>query len=120
MKHLQRVLCAHLEARLQGKRARLPDAGVEILLAFADLSRARTYHQHGPNPITWEAMAAYGQVLGQPLRPDHARIVMALDEVWLKDAVRRISSVGNSDSAKPAPAMASGPLNGGMFDALFG
>lgn len=120
MKHLQAALCAHLKTCLQGKRVRLPDAGGEILGAFLELSRARTYHQFGPNPITWEALAAYGQVTGQQLPPHHTRIIMALDEVWLEDAALRMGNVGNSHGSKQSPPIASGPLSCAAFDAMFG
>lgn len=118
MQNLRRVLCAHLESSLQGKRVCVPDAGAEILDAFRALSRARTYYGSGPNPITWEAMAAWSQMMKRPLPPHHAQIIMALDDVWMKDAARRMGSQAVGTQA--APMVSATPLSAGLFDAMTG
>ena len=115
MRRLQKALCATLEAVLEGKKPRLPDAGSEILDAFMALSRARTYHAHGPNPITWEAMAAWSQMMHRPLPPHHAEIVMALDDTWMQNAARKMAG-----GAATIPVVSSTPLSAGLFDALTG
>ncbi|CAM3387426.1 hypothetical protein PANO111632_17200 [Paracoccus nototheniae] len=115
---LQKTLCATLEAALTGKKPRMPDAGGEIFNAFMALSRARSWHQHGPNPITWEALAAWSQLMRRPLPPHHAAIVMALDEVWMKDAARRVAAQTSGTPA--APMVSSTPLSAGLFDAMMG
>ena len=118
MSKLQKILCATLEASLQGKKHRMPDVGGDILDAFLALSRARSYHQHGPNPITWEALAAWSQMMRRPLPTHHAEIIMALDEVWMRDAARRM---GNAASGAPAqPMVSETPLSAGLFDAITG
>lgn len=114
-RNLQNALCRTLEAVLEGKRPRMPEAGGEILDAFMDLSRARTYHASGPNPITWEAMAAWSQMMRRPLPPHHAAIVMALDDTWMQYATRKMAG------GAAAPSMVSNtPLSAGLFDALTG
>lgn len=115
MRRLQKALCATLEAVLEGKKPRLPDAGAEILDAFMALSRARTYHAHGPNPITWEAMAAWSQMMRRPLPPHHAAIVMALDDTWMQHLSRRMAG-----GSAAAPLVSNTPLSAGLFDALTG
>lgn len=115
MVNLQKTLCATLEAVLEGKRPRMPDAGAEILDAFMDLSRARTYHANGPNPITWEAMAAWSQIMRRPLPPHHAAIVMALDDAWMQHASRRMAG-----GSATGPLVSNTPLSAGLFDALTG
>lgn len=115
MRQLQNALCRTLDAVLEGKRPRMPDAGAEILNAFMDLSRARTYHASGPNPITWEAMAAWSQMMRRPLPPHHAEIVMALDDTWMQHAARRMAGGGAT-----VPLVSNTPLSAGLFDALTG
>ena len=118
MARLEKVLCATLEALLAGRKSRLPDAGLDILDAFLALHRARTYHANGPNPITWEAMAAWSQMMRRPLPPHHARIIMALDNVWMKDAARRMGTQETGRQA--APMVSATPLSAGLFDAMTG
>ncbi|TNH41272.1 phage tail assembly chaperone [Paracoccus haeundaensis] len=117
MSNLENALCRTLEAVLEGKRPRMPDAGEDILDAFMALSRARTYHSHGPNPITWEAMAAWSQVMRQTLPPHHAKIVMALDDVWMQHAGRRVAGAA---AAPAAPMVSATPLSAGLLDAMMG
>jgi hypothetical protein len=118
MARLQKVLCATLEALLAGRKPRLPDAGLDILDAFLALSRARTYHASGPNPITWEAIAACSQLMRRPLPPHHAQIIMALDDVWMKDAARRMGA--QAAGTPTAPMVSATPLSAGLFDAMTG
>ncbi|MFC0200835.1 phage tail assembly chaperone [Paracoccus rhizosphaerae] len=118
MAKLEKILCRTLEALLDGKRPRMPDVGGDILDAFLALSRARSYHQHGPNPITWEALAAWSQMMRRPLPPHHAEIIMALDEVWMRDAARRMGNAASG--ASPQPMVSDTPLSAGLFDAITG
>lgn len=117
MKRLEKTLCTALEALLAGKKARLPDAGGEILDTFLAFSRARSYHAHGPNPITWEALAAFTSMMRRPIPPHHAQIIMALDDVWMRDASRRIAGQAG---AAAAPMVSSTPLSPALFDAVLG
>lgn len=118
MKRLEKTLCATLEALLAGKKPRMPEVGGDLLGAFLDLSRARSCHAHGPNPITWEALAAYGQVMRRPVPPHHAAIIMALDDVWMSHAAQRMTALS---SGKPvAPKVSTTPLSGDLFDAFTG
>ena len=117
MQRLEKALCAALEALLAGKKARLPDVGGEIIDAFLALSRARSYHAHGPNPITWDALAAYSSIMHLPIPPHHAQIIMALDDVWMRDASRRMAGQA---AAPAAPMVSSTPLSAALFDAVLG
>lgn len=112
---LQNALCRTLEAVLEGKRPQMPEASGYILDAFMDLSRARTYHASGPNPITWKAMAAWSQMMRKPLPPHHAAIVMALDNTWMQHANRRMAG-----GSVAAPSVSNTSLAAGLFDALTG
>lgn len=117
MQRLKKQLCGALEAMLKGERPEVPEAGGELLDAFLSLSRARGYHTHGPNPITWEALAAWMQVMRVPLEPAHCEIVMALDAIWMEDAVRRVD--GAPEGMNTLPPRSSQPLTAGLLDLAF-
>lgn len=118
MNRLKDQLCAALKATLSGGKASFPEAGAPLLTAFSALSRARSYHTHGPNPITWEALSAYAQMMRQPLSPQHAEIIMAMDQVWIADAYRTDKQA--PEGVKPLPPVSDQPISAAMFDALFG
>lgn len=117
MSRLRKQLCTALEARLTGQKARTPDAGAELLDAFLALSRARSIGPHGPNPISWEALAAWAQIMRVPIQPDHADIIMALDDVWMTHATRRSKA---PEGVKTLPPMSKHPLSVGLMDAMIG
>lgn len=115
MSRLRKQLCTALEARMNGQKARTPDAGAELLDAFLALSRARSIGPHGPNPITWEALAAWSQVMRVPIRPDHAEIIMALDDVWMTRTMKRAP-----EGVKTLPQVSKHPISAGLLDAMIG
>lgn len=115
MARLRTQLCAALEARLKGQKVRVPDAGTELLSAFLALSRARSSGPHGPNPIAWEAIAAWAQVMRVPIEPHHAEIIMALDDVWMTRTMRR-----GPEGVKTLPPVSKHPLSAGLLDAMIG
>lgn len=98
MNRLRKHLYAALEARLNGQKVRTPDA-------FLALSRARSCGPHRPNRISWEALAAWSQVMRVPIRPDHAEIIMALDDVRKTRTIKRAP-----DGVKTPPPMSKHPL----------
>lgn len=122
MNRLKAQLCASLKAQLEGGKARIPEGAGPILTAFTALSRARSYNQFGPNPITWEAMAAWSQMMRVPLQPHHAEIIMALDEVWLTDAARRADQVTGKtkDGVKIMQPISKQAISPAIMDAMFG
>lgn len=109
---LKTQLCNTLQARLNGRKAKVPDAGREMLDAFLALSRARSWHAHGPNAITWEAIAAWSQLMRVPIQPRHAEIIMALDHVWITHITQR-----KPEGVKALPQISSHPLSAELFDA---
>lgn len=119
MKRLEKILCGTLETMLSGRKPRMPDVGGDILSAFLDLSRARSCHAHGPNPITWEAVAAYSQVMGRPVPQHHAAIIMALDDVWMRHASQRLSGSARGGAHDMQP-VSQRPLTAALFDAILG
>lgn len=115
MDKLGKQLCKALEASMRGKKVRTPDAGGELLDAFLALSRSRSIGPHGPNPITWEAVAAWSQTMRVPIQPRHAEIIMALDDVWLSNATKRAP-----EGVKTLPPISEHSLTKGVLDAMIG
>ncbi|MGN7868994.1 phage tail assembly chaperone [Paracoccus sp. 22332] len=118
MDRLKKQLCAALKTRLAGGTSRLPEAGLPLWEAFGVLSRARSYNPHGPNPITWEAIAAYSQLMRVPLEPRHVDIITALDAVWIEDAYRIDKQT--PEGVKTLPPLSQHPINAGLLDAMLG
>ncbi|WP_306752094.1 phage tail assembly chaperone [Paracoccus actinidiae] len=118
MDRLKKQLCAALKARNVGGKTPIPEAGLPLWQAFGALSRARSYNPHGPNPITWEALAAWSQLMRVPVEPRHADIIMALDAVWIKDAYRTDKQA--PEGVKTLPPMSQHPINAALLDAMLG
>lgn len=116
MNRLQKQLCAALEARMKGRKVQVPEAGGQLLDAFAALSRARSYGPFGPNPINYTEITAWCNLMRVPLAPHHVRIIAALDEVWLAQVAKREAPEG----VKKLPPISEQPLSLGVFDAVFG
>ena len=109
MMTLEKALCTTLESLLAGQQVRIPIAGQEILDVFMLLSRSRSWHHHGPNPITWEAIEAWADD-NRRLVPTHqAAIIMAMDGVWLHHTARRMAE------QSPAMPRASLPFVSGSY-----
>lgn len=115
MDRFKKHLCAAMRDRLAGKKVRMPEAAGPILEAFGALSRCRSYNSVGPNPITWEALAAWSQMMRTPIKPHHADLIMALDAVWIEDAYRK-----DKQTAAAMPPVSDRPMQPQLFDALFG
>lgn len=116
MHRLERLLCEALKAELAGRKHRRPDAGTGLRQVFIQLSAARSYHAHGPNPISFPEIEAYCRLMRLPLRPEHVGIIQSLDRVWMADFYHR----RDGGDRKAAPPVASAPINRDMFDAMFG
>jgi len=110
---LQEQLCGALERHLAGGKAAPPEAGVILWNAFDALSRARTWHGAGPNPIQFSEVAAWCRLMNMPLSPDHVRVIMAMDQVWTGHMLR----VMKPDAVEAKPA---GDLTAALFDRVLG
>lgn len=115
MDRLKRHLCAALKARLAGRREPIPEGAAPLLEAFNALSRARSYGAHGPNPIAWEAIAAWSALMRVPVEPHHVEIITALDEVWMTHAMER-----PPEGVKTLPPRSEHALTTGVLDAMIG
>ena len=117
MNRLRKQLCAALEARMKGRKVPVPEAGKELLDAFAALSRARSYSPFGPNPISYAEITAWCNLMRVPLAPHHVEIITALDEVWMDQVTAKQDT---PEGVKALPPISEHPLSAGIFDAVFG
>lgn len=112
---LEALLVKALKNRLENETIlHVPEAGVLLWNIFTKLSATRTYHMSGPNPISYTEIAAFCNLTGQPLQPNHVEIIRALDDAWLEYSYSKINS---EDKGKNVP---SGELTAEAFDAVFG
>lgn len=116
MDRITEALRAALEGMMEGHKVRLPDGGQDLFNGFLQLSRARSFNGAHPNPITWEALAAWAQMMRWPLEPHHAEIIMALDETFLSVTSRKITG---QQGGVPVVSPSKGNLTPEAFDALF-
>ncbi len=111
MKRLTERLCAELSRHLTtGKRPVIPEAGVIFWQAFADLSAARVFGEHGPHPLAMAEVLAWASVRRVQLVPRHLDVIRALDGVWLDHA----RAVATGKARGPLPV-----LTAAAFDAVF-
>lgn len=90
MERLQKQLCAAMKEHLvSGARPFIPEAGRLFWGLFVALSRCRTYHASGPNPISHVEIEAFCQLHRWPLEPRHIDIITALDATWMEHALPR-------------------------------
>ncbi len=118
MRRLQKQICAALEGRMKGRKVPVPEAGGPLLDAFLALSRARSCGPVGPNPISWQDLAALSQVMRMPIEPRHAEIIMALDEVWLQETYRDRRQP--PESVKTLPPVSQHPISAALLDVMMG
>ncbi len=61
-----------------------PDAVAHLWLWFLELHGARSYHQHGPNPLTYQDIAAWAALTAAQPTPWEVAALKALDAKWLE------------------------------------
>ena len=106
------LMLVALEAHLARRKVPVLPAGGDLLwLWFTEIRTAKAL----PQPIDWQDLAAYRSMSGWPLRPDHCRLIMAMDRAY-RDLCRPSpeGSPGGRRSAIP-----SSPINADVFDAMF-
>ncbi|WP_051540704.1 hypothetical protein [Ahrensia sp. 13_GOM-1096m] len=107
-RRLKAQLVKALEQHLQsGAKSKIPEAGEWLWFFFCQISKSRTYHANGPNPLQWSEIEAWMRLYRWPLEAHHIDIIRALDETWIK----------HSRSDQQAPSQ---QINTGAFDAVFG
>lgn len=113
------LLCEAVKAKLQKKQILIPAGGDRMWWAFADLSRARSWHRFGPNPISFTEIEAWARLTRTPLEPHHVKVIQAMDWTFLED----FSSVNRDappDGVKSIPRGSDHPLSPALFDLAVG
>lgn len=114
---LARQLVAALETRLKRQRAApVPEAGRLLWTAFHELSRARSWHAAGPNPIAMAEIEAWSRLVRLPLQRRHIGVILALDEAFLDHP----HGAKMPDGVKAAPPVSSHGITAALFDVTMG
>lgn len=111
---LSGALCAALENRLAGGKAKVPEGAAILWNAFMALSRARSCGPMGPNPISYPEIAAWAQLMQMPLEPHHIETLAAMDAVWMERAYSKAKGV--PEGVKALPPKSGHALTPAMFD----
>ena len=118
MANLSSLLSVELKRQMAGAAPLNLPAGGELLWRwFVDLSRARTYHTGGPNPISYQEIGWYARAMRLPIAPHHVRILKDLDDAFIEVAYTKR---GAPEGVKTLPPRSDHAMTGGMFDAMFG
>lgn len=124
MERLKYLLTEELRRNLvEGDRPRIPAGGDLLWRWFLDLSRSRTLHENGPNPISFGEIRAYAALHRWEMRPVHVDILFALDGVFLDvchERVRVARSASTADGTKVLPPRSNHKVTPAAFDAMFG
>lgn len=121
MSDLKKLLCAELKRQLSTNGrvvANIPAGGGMLWKWFLALSKARTVHQFGVNPIQFTEILAYFQLHKIAIRQNHIDILLAMDATFM-DYI----SIRNGyapEGVKNLPTVSSAQLTAGMIDAMFG
>lgn len=81
--HLKAAAKTSAAARAELAGPAFPDAAKFLWDAFLELHDARTYHEHGPNPIGYADIEAWSRLTRQPVRAWEVELLRALDIEWL-------------------------------------
>lgn len=112
---LQRLLLAALRSQLDDGKARPPEGGIVLWNAFSALSRQRTWHGHGPNPIPVSEVEAFCRLMRLPLEPKHVGIILAMDRAWLDHVMASMKT----STDKPGRHVSKQGLTPALMDAMF-
>ncbi len=115
MGRLQRQFLTALRSQLAGGAIRPPEGGAVLWNAFSQLSQQRSWHAHGPNPISFSDIAAYCRMMCLPLEARHIEIITAMDRVWLASTMGKVTTPD-----KRSAQVSKHPLTVSLFDAILG
>lgn len=115
MRQSRRIVAALLD-HLQGGRPMPPAGSAPVWSAFRHLCLTRTWHAHGPNPISYAEIDAYCRLMRQPLEPHHVETICAMDQAWL--SVTLPSSVA-ARNERISPRTSQHALTPALLDTMF-
>ena len=64
--------------------ALFPDVAAHIWATFIELHDGRTYGMSGPNPLSYEGIQAWSNLVGLELLPWEIELIKSLDNLWIK------------------------------------
>lgn len=98
-----------------GGKVKVPPACQQLWAWFSDLTRVRTYHAAGPNPIGYAEIEAYARATGTLLRSQDVDALRALDEAFIVATLARRQAFLDGTLGPSAQ-----PITPAIFDAVFG
>ena len=112
---VREVVAQCLKGLSGGATATVPE-GLDLFLSlFGEISAARTYHAHGPNPISFAEIEAFARLHRWPLCAHHVRIIKAIDDAWLEHA----RSLTGEEPVAPRHSGPAQEMTAHAFDAVF-
>lgn len=119
MADLKTLMVATLKEQIAtDKPIRVPAGGAMLWTWFNELSRTRSMHAAGPNPISFEDLAAYVTLRQLEIGQHHIDILLAMDVAYLDHV--RVTSAPPPDGAKVMPPVSRRAISAGLFDAMMG
>lgn len=119
MADLKKLLVAALVEQLKTEKpVRIPAGGNLLWMWFNELSRSRTMHSAGANPITFRDILAYVAVRRLELAQHHIDILLAMDGAYLDHI--RTAQARPPEGAKVLPPVSKRSISAGLFDAMMG
>lgn len=121
MADLKKLLCIELKRQLSANGrcvATIPAGGEMLWKWFLALSKTRTVHQAGVNPIQFTEMQAYFRLHKIDARQDHIDALLAMDEVLMTHISARNGHA--PEGVKTLPPISKTPITAGLIDAMFG
>ncbi|MCA0257143.1 MAG: hypothetical protein LCH47_11175 [Proteobacteria bacterium] len=119
MADLSKLLCAAVRRNLErGGRPVIPAGGELLWRWFNDMHSARSSGMNGPNPISFEAVAAYARLNRWAIEPRHVSILQAMDREVME--YFRRSRQSGPPGVKALPPISDRPISAAVLDAMFG
>lgn len=112
-------LRTQLVAAVTASKPRIPEAGRLVFRWYLDLSLARSYGPHGPNPISYAEIDAWQRCSRMPVQPHHMDLLRAMDAAWMERARAEVRRAAGGDRPDVLPAVSKEPISPALFDAMF-
>lgn len=112
---MTRTLCDLVRKATSGS-IRIPSHAAPLWDTFTSLSRTRRYSEIGPDPISYQEVAAYRDLMGVPLASRHVAAIMAMDAAWLESAAEKLARAPTTSMQKASHI----PVTPEIFDAMMG